>query len=161
MKQITVRQKVGTVKVRSGKGKKKKLVTKPKYANVKKNIQLVDLAKKAKKESYDRLATERLKDLLQIKETALQVRLETLDALIEAAEAKHQDAYLQQLVPEVEDAHVPEHLALVREERGVAAGAGHQRLDVVGHLPVQEGLGLGARQCELAAAGAIDDERVH
>jgi soluble lytic murein transglycosylase len=100
VKQITVRQKVGNVKVRAGKGKKK-LVTKPKYANVKKNIQLVDLAKKAKKESYDRLATERLKDLLQIPQTALQVRLETLDTLIEAAQAKHQDAYLQQLVPQV------------------------------------------------------------
>jgi soluble lytic murein transglycosylase-like protein len=101
VKQITVRQKVGTTKVRAGKGKKKKLVTKPKYANVKKNIQLVDLAKKAKKDSYDRLATERLKDLLQIPQTALQVRLETLDTLIEAAQAKHQDAYLQQLIPQV------------------------------------------------------------
>src|ERR1051326_304582 len=97
IRQVTVRQKVGTVKVRV----KKKLVTRPKFANVKKNIQRVDLAKKAKKDAYDHLATERLKDLLQIKQTALQVRLETLDTLIEAAEAKHQDAYLQQLVPEV------------------------------------------------------------
>ncbi|HEX3110050.1 MAG TPA: hypothetical protein VHU41_13230, partial [Thermoanaerobaculia bacterium] len=101
IKQVTVRQKVGNVKVRVGKGKTKKLVTKPKYANVKKNIQLVDLAKKAKKDAYDKLATERLKDLLQIPQTALLVRLQTLDTLIEAAQAKHQDAYLQQLVPQV------------------------------------------------------------
>ncbi|HEX3580559.1 MAG TPA: lytic transglycosylase domain-containing protein [Thermoanaerobaculia bacterium] len=101
VKQITVRQKVGNVKVGVGKGKKKKLVTRPKYANVKKNIQLVDLAKKAKKDAYDRLATERLKDLLQIQETAPEVRLDTLNTLIAVAQAKHQDAYLQQLVPEV------------------------------------------------------------
>src|SRR5205814_712176 len=101
IKQITVRQQVGTVKVRAGKGKKKKLVTKPKYAKVKKNIQLVDLAKKAKKDEYDRLGTERLKDLLQIKEVAPEVRLETLNTLIDLAQAKHQDAYLQQLVPQV------------------------------------------------------------
>lgn len=93
IKQITVRQQVGSVKV---KGKKK-----PKFARVKKNVQLVDLAKKAKKDSYDRLATERLKDVLQIKETAPEVRLEALNALIETAQAKHQDAYLQQLVPQV------------------------------------------------------------
>jgi len=101
IKQIVVRQKVGNVKVRVGKGKKKKLVTRPKYANVKKNIQLVDLAKKAKKDEYDRLATERLKDLLQIKETAPEVRLETLNTLIAIAQAKHQDDYLGQLAAEV------------------------------------------------------------
>jgi soluble lytic murein transglycosylase-like protein/tetratricopeptide (TPR) repeat protein len=100
VKTVTVRQKVGNVKVRAGKGKKK-LVTKPKYANVKKNVQLVDLAKKAKKDEYDRLATERLKDLLQIKETAPEVRLDTLNTLIGIAQAKHQDDYLKQLVPEV------------------------------------------------------------
>jgi soluble lytic murein transglycosylase-like protein len=93
VKQVIVRQQVGFVKV---KGKKK-----PKFAKVKKNVQLVDLAKKAKKDSYDRLATERLKDVLQIKETAPEVRLEALNALIDAAQAKHQDAYLQQLVPQV------------------------------------------------------------
>src|SRR5262249_23649960 len=51
-KVITVRQKIGVRKVRVG----KKLVTKPKYGNVKKTVQLVDLAKKAKKDAYDRLA---------------------------------------------------------------------------------------------------------
>jgi soluble lytic murein transglycosylase-like protein len=101
IKQVTVRQKVGNTKVRVGKGKKKKTVTKPKYANVKKNTQLVDLAKKAKKDEYDRLATERLKDVLQIKEVAPEVRLDVLNTLVGLAQAKHQDAYLQQLVAEV------------------------------------------------------------
>src|SRR5436190_206402 len=59
---ITVRQKVGVKKVRV----KGKLVAKPKFGNVKKTVQLVDLAKKAKKDEYDRLAVERLKDLLQL-----------------------------------------------------------------------------------------------
>jgi soluble lytic murein transglycosylase-like protein len=101
IKQVTVRQKVGTVKSRVGKGKKRRTVTKPKYANVKKNVQLVDLAKKAKKESYDKLASERLRDLLLVKEVAPQVRLDTLNALIGIAEAKHQDEYEQQLIGEV------------------------------------------------------------
>lgn len=101
IKQVTVKQQVGTVKSRVGKGKKKRTVTKPKFANVKKNVQLVDLAKKAKKESYDRLASERLRDLLQIKEVVPEVRVEVLNILIGIAEAKHQDDYEQQLIAEV------------------------------------------------------------
>lgn len=96
IKTIVVRQKVGTVKVRP-KGKKKKVITRPKYANVKKNIQLIDLAKKAKKEMYDRLATERLKDLLSLP-LADEVRIEVLNTMIALAEAKNQDAYEQQLI---------------------------------------------------------------
>lgn len=95
-KTITVREKAGTVKVRV-KGKKKKFVTKPKYKNVKKTIQLVDLAKKAKKEIYARLSTERLKDLLLLP-LADEVRVEVLNTLIGIAEAKNQDAYAQELV---------------------------------------------------------------
>jgi hypothetical protein len=41
----------------------------------------------------------------------------------------------QQLVAGVEDPQVALHLALVGQERGVGAGAGDQRLDVVGDLP--------------------------
>ena len=93
IKTIVQKQQVGTTKVRRGKGKKAKTITKPKFANVKKNIQLVDLAKKAKKEQYDRLATERLKDLLALP-IADPVRLEVLNTLAAAAEAKNQDAYL-------------------------------------------------------------------
>jgi soluble lytic murein transglycosylase-like protein len=101
IKQTTVRQKVGNVKAGAGKGKKKKVAAKPKFVNVKKNIQLVDLAKKAKKDEYDRLGTERLKDILQIKEASPEVRLATLNYLIVLAQVKHQDEYLQQLVGEV------------------------------------------------------------
>jgi soluble lytic murein transglycosylase-like protein len=95
IKTIVVRQKVGTVRVRV-KGTKK-LVTKPKFANVKKQQQLVDLAKKAKKDEYDRLATERLKDLLKLP-LANEVRYEVLSSLIERAEAKNQDEYEKELV---------------------------------------------------------------
>jgi soluble lytic murein transglycosylase-like protein len=94
-KTIVVRQKVGTRKVRV-KGKKK-FVTKPKFANVKKNIQLVDLAKKAKKDEYDRLSTERLKDLLSLP-LADDVRIDVLNSLIARAENKNQDAYERELI---------------------------------------------------------------
>src|SRR4051794_1971551 len=97
-KAIVVRQKVGTIKIRA-KGKKK-ATTRPKYANVKKNIQLVDLAKKTKKDEYDRLATERLKDLLSLP-LADEVRIEVLNSLVERAEAKNQDAYERQLIEQL------------------------------------------------------------
>jgi soluble lytic murein transglycosylase-like protein len=100
VKTVVQKQQVGTTKVRQGKGKKAKTVTKPKFANVKKNIQLVDLAKKAKKEQYDRLATERLKDLLALP-IADPVRLEVLNTLAGMAEAKNQDTYLMELIPRI------------------------------------------------------------
>jgi soluble lytic murein transglycosylase-like protein len=99
-KVITVRQKVGTTKVRVGKGKKRRTVTKPKYGNVKKTIQLVDLAKKSKKESYERLGVERLKDLLQLP-LSDDVRIQVLNTLIALAQAKNQDAYAQQLIAQL------------------------------------------------------------
>jgi soluble lytic murein transglycosylase len=70
---------------------------KPKFKNVKKNVQLVDLAKKAKKDEYDRLSAERLKDLLSLP-LADEVRINVLNALIGLAEAKNQDDYEQQLI---------------------------------------------------------------
>jgi soluble lytic murein transglycosylase-like protein len=100
VKTIVQKQQVGTTKVKQGKGKKARTVTKPKFANVRKNIQLVDLAKKAKKEEYDRLATERLKDLLALP-VADPVRLEVLNTLAAMAETKNQDAYLQELIPKI------------------------------------------------------------
>jgi soluble lytic murein transglycosylase-like protein len=101
-KTITEKKKVGTIKVRvKAKGKKKsRLVTRPKYANVKRNVKLVDLAKKTKKENYDRLASERLKDLLALP-LSDPVRLEVLQALIARAQAKNQDDYMQELIGEV------------------------------------------------------------
>jgi soluble lytic murein transglycosylase-like protein len=99
-KTIVQKQQVGTIKVRSGKGKKAKTVTKPKFANVKKTVQLVDLARKAKKDSYERLAVERLKDLLSLP-LSPPIRIEVLDTLIAGAEAKKQDAYEQSLIRQV------------------------------------------------------------
>jgi soluble lytic murein transglycosylase len=97
---IIRKQKI-TAKVTVGKGKAKRTVTRTRFANVRKTIQRIDLAKKAKKDEADRLATERLKDLLQIKAVAPPVRLEVLNTLIGFADAKKQDAYVLELVSEV------------------------------------------------------------
>lgn len=89
-KTVVVKQQIGTTKLKSGKKK-------PKFKNVKKNVQLVDLAKKAKKDEYERLATERLKDLIALP-LADEVRIDVLNRLIAAAEAKNQDGYEQELI---------------------------------------------------------------
>ncbi|HEX9458122.1 MAG TPA: lytic transglycosylase domain-containing protein [Thermoanaerobaculia bacterium] len=89
-KTIFVRQQIG----------KKKAGAKAKFARVRKNIQLVDLAKKAKKDEYDRLASERLKDLLSLP-LADEVRIAVLNALIGFAEAKNQDAYEKELIAQL------------------------------------------------------------
>jgi Soluble lytic murein transglycosylase and related regulatory proteins (some contain LysM/invasin domains) len=101
-KTIVVRQQVGTIKVKAkaAKGKKAKVVTKPRFANVKKNVQLVDLAKKAKKENWDHLANERLKDLLSLP-LSRDIRIEVLNTLIAIAEPKNQDDYEQSLIRQV------------------------------------------------------------
>jgi soluble lytic murein transglycosylase-like protein/tetratricopeptide (TPR) repeat protein len=93
-KTVVVKQQVGTIKLKSGK-------TKPRFKNVKKNVQLVDLAKKAKRDEYERLATERLKDLLKLP-LADEVRITVLNSLIVAAEAKNQDAYEQELIVQLQ-----------------------------------------------------------
>ena len=90
-------EKVGTVKVRVGKGKNRKTVTQPKFANVKRTVKLVDIAKKEKKDEYESLSVERLKDLLQL-QLAHEVRLEVLNTLIAVAESKNQDDYEQELI---------------------------------------------------------------
>jgi Soluble lytic murein transglycosylase and related regulatory proteins (some contain LysM/invasin domains) len=89
-----VRQRVGFTKAGAD-GKRK-----PRFARVKKNSQLVDLAKKAKKDEYDRLATERLKDLLQLP-LAGEVHIQVLNTLIATAEAKSQDSYEQELIAQL------------------------------------------------------------
>jgi soluble lytic murein transglycosylase-like protein len=93
LKTVIQRRQVGTIRVRQG----KKFVRKPKYARVRTTVQLVDLAKKSKKEGYERLAIERLKDLLTLPLDE-PMRIEVLDALIGFAEAKNEDAYEQDLV---------------------------------------------------------------
>ena len=99
-KVVTVRQKTGVRRVWVGKGTKRHVVAKPKFGNVKKTIQVVDPAKKAKRDEYEKLAAERLKDLLQLP-LAGEVRIDVLNRLIATAEAKNQDAYEQQLVTQL------------------------------------------------------------
>ena len=98
IKSIVVKQQVGTVKARvKGAKGKKKFLNKPRFANVRKNIQLVDLAKKSKKDTYDHLANERLKDLLSLP-LSKEIRVEVLKTLIASAEPKNQDDYEQSLI---------------------------------------------------------------
>ena len=99
-KTVKEKKKVGTTKVRVGKGKKRRWVKKPKYQTVNKQIKLIDLAKKKKKDEYDRLASVRLKDLLQL-QLDTETRFEVLNSLIARATAKNQDAYVRELIPEV------------------------------------------------------------
>ncbi|HEX6098404.1 MAG TPA: transglycosylase SLT domain-containing protein [Thermoanaerobaculia bacterium] len=100
IKTVKERKKVGTVKQRVGKGKKKKTVTKPKYQTVFRQVKLIDLAKKTKQDEYNRLASERLKDLLQLDIDA-GLRVEVLNSLINRAASKNQDGYVKELVPQV------------------------------------------------------------
>jgi soluble lytic murein transglycosylase len=99
-KVVKEKKKVGNVKVRVGKGKKKKTVTKPKFQIVNRTIKLVDLAKKNKKDEYDRLASERLKDLLQLPIDE-NLRFDVLSALAERAQSKNQDDFVRQLVAQI------------------------------------------------------------
>ncbi len=101
IKTVKEKKKVGTIKQRVGKGKKRRTVTKPKYQIVSKQVKLIDLAKKKKKDEYDRLASERLKDLLSLPQITPDVRVDTLNALINRAASKNQDAYVRELLPQV------------------------------------------------------------
>lgn len=100
IKTVKEKKRVGTIKQRVGKGKKRRTVSKPKYQTVFRQIELVDLAKKNKKAEYERLSSERLKDLLQIPLDA-NTRLEVLNALIARAQSKNQDSYVMELVQQV------------------------------------------------------------
>jgi soluble lytic murein transglycosylase-like protein len=94
-KTIIVKQRAGTIRVPAH-GKKKASV-KPRYINAKKTEQNVDLAKKAKKDEYEKLAVERLKDLLLLP-IVDDVRIEVLNSLIALAESKDQDDFERQLI---------------------------------------------------------------
>ena len=61
---------------------------------------------------------------------------------------------------QAEHPHVGAELALVVEQGRVAALAGRERLDVVGHLALQELGGLGSAQLDHRAAGALDEAGV-
>jgi soluble lytic murein transglycosylase-like protein len=99
-KTVLQKKQVGTIKKKVGKGKKARIVSKPKFANVKTTVKLVDLAKKTRKDEYDRLGTERLKDMLSLP-LSKPLRVEVLTTLISLAEAKNQDPYLQELIPQL------------------------------------------------------------
>ncbi|MFZ2492733.1 MAG: lytic transglycosylase domain-containing protein [Thermoanaerobaculia bacterium] len=100
IKTVKEKKRQGSVKVRVGKGKKSRLVTRPRYVTVTRKIELVDLAKKEKKERYERLASERLKDLLLLP-ISPDLKHSVLSSLIDRALAKNQDAYAQELVPQL------------------------------------------------------------
>lgn len=98
LKTVTQKKRVGTVKVRV-KGKKK-LVSRPKYRNVKKTIKLIDLAAKARKEEHERTRTERLKDVVEMPYDPA-ARKEALNALLVVADKKDQWDYMQKLAAEI------------------------------------------------------------
>jgi soluble lytic murein transglycosylase-like protein len=97
-KTIIVKQRVGSIRVPAK--ATKKAVVKPRFANVKKTIQVVDPAKKAKKDEYERLSAERLHDLLSLP-LADEVRIEVLNTLIAIAESKNDDALEEKLIADL------------------------------------------------------------
>ncbi len=98
-KTVVVKRKVNA-KVRVGKGKAAKTVMKPRVVTTRHSVKTIDPVRKAKKDEYDRLATERLKDLLQLP-VATPVRVDVLNTLIALTESKNQDDYEKQLVTEL------------------------------------------------------------
>ena len=88
----------------------------------------------------------------QGQQPTLQGPLVHLDVVADAEPPDHVEQRLQrdplgvqdELVPGVQDPDVAEHLALRREERGVAAGAHREPLDVITHLPLKEACAVGA-----------------
>jgi hypothetical protein len=63
----------------------------------------------------------------------------------------------EKLASGIEDSQVGEHLALVRQQRGVTALPGLELLDLVADLAVEELLRAGPGERELAALGAVDE----
>lgn len=95
-KTVKEKKRVGTVKVK----RKGKIVRRPKYKTVSKQVKLVDLAAKAKKETFERTRSERLKDILDIPGFPAQ-RREAMLALFAIAEEKKQYDYMRELAPEI------------------------------------------------------------
>ena len=99
----------------------------------------------------------------QRQEPTLEGALVQLDLEAKAEAADHVEQLLerhslgveQDLVAGIEDPQVAQHLALGGEKRGVTALARGQHLDVVGHLALEEALGVPAGQRQLAALGAV------
>ena len=111
-------------------------------------------------------AEQRDQSALQGSLVQLQVvaEFETTDHVEEVLE-RHALGVEQELVAGIEDPQVSEHLALRGQKGRVAPPARGQRLNVIGDLTLEEGLGLGPRQRELAALGTVehpagDDDRL-
>jgi len=100
IKTVKERKRVGTTRKRVGKGKKRRTVTKPKYQTVFRKVKRIDLAKKKRQDEYNRLASERLKDLLLL-QLDDDLRIQVLTALINRAAGKNQTDYLEELVPQL------------------------------------------------------------
>jgi soluble lytic murein transglycosylase-like protein len=96
IKTVTERKRTGTRSVRQ----KGKVIRKPIYRTVKKTVKQVDPAKRKRKEEFERLHVERLKDLLQIPASDTS-RKEALSALLATAQAKKQTAYVRELAAEL------------------------------------------------------------
>jgi soluble lytic murein transglycosylase-like protein len=108
-KTIVIRQQVGQTKVRKG----KKVIVKPRFRNVKKQVQVINAQLKAKRDGFDRASVERLKDLIRLPiDPAL--RKQALLSLIDLASAKNQDAYLRDLVAELVKLDPPTEVQLQR-----------------------------------------------
>ncbi|MEO8216623.1 MAG: lytic transglycosylase domain-containing protein [Acidobacteriota bacterium] len=95
-KTTTSRVRTGTRKVRKG----KKTVRQAVYRTVKKQEKLIDLAAQAKKDEFERLRSERLKDIL-ILPAGSDIRMRALKNLYEIAESKNQDDSMRDLVREM------------------------------------------------------------
>ncbi len=95
-KTVVDKKRTGTRKVKKG----KKTVTVPVYRNVKRRVELVDLEDKSRKDEYEALHLERLKDILQLP-TSPELRKRTLLSLIALATEKTQNDYLEELVTQL------------------------------------------------------------
>lgn len=96
-KTVTQRVKTGTKKIRAKNSKK--VTLRPIYKNVKKSVKYIDKAAQTRKESYQKLAVERFKDVLLIPAEKADRRA-ALVALLGVAQEKNQDDYVKQLVTE-------------------------------------------------------------
>lgn len=99
-KTVVEKKKTGTRKVRRKTKKGTRTVTVPVYRNVSRRVELIDLEDKKKKEEFERLRVERLKDLLLL-DTSPELRKRTLHSLIALATEENQDDYIKELVTQL------------------------------------------------------------
>jgi len=93
---VTEKKQTGTRRVK----RKGKTVRVPQFRTTKRSVKVINAQLAAKKDVYERLYVERLRDLLQTNIPAPQRRA-TLATLIALAETKQQDDYLRELIPQL------------------------------------------------------------